>query len=77
MPLLARQEDEAEEQHQDLEIASGAAAAEPEAAAAPQQGDLEQGLIAAGSEAGGSNRAEDEAAYEVSRFTMPWPMHAD
>lgn len=76
VPLLARQEeDEAEEQQQDPEIASTAAAAEPEAAAdEPQHGDVEQGLTAAaGSEAGGSNRAEDESAYEVSRFTM----HAD
>lgn len=59
VPLLARQDEADAEQEQEQEIRS----AEPEGA---QQGDLEQGLNTAGSEAGGSNTAEEEAAYEVS-----------
>lgn len=59
VPLLSGQDDE-ETSGQEILTAE-----EPDADAG-QQGDLEQGLnSAAGSEAGGSNKAEDEAAYEV------------
>lgn len=74
IPLL-EVEDEAEaSQQQQHEIRS---AGEP---AAAEQGDLEQGLSTAGSDAGGSNKAEDEAAYAVSNtlaLLMPKPrVHA-
>lgn len=65
MPLLGLQnEDETEQQ----EIRS----AEPDEDA--QQGDLEQGINIAGSEAEGSTTAEDEATIEVCyNFIDVWP----
>jgi hypothetical protein len=62
VPLLGVQDEPETIQEQQQEIRS---TGEP---AAAELGDLEQGLSAAGSDAGGSNKAEDEAAYAVSNM---------
>jgi hypothetical protein len=63
VPLLGVGDEAEASQEQQQEIRSSG-----EPAAAAEQGDLEQGLSAAGSDAGASNKAEDEAAYAVSNM---------